>query len=150
MNFILKSFDELTNSELYSLLKLRNEVFIVEQKCAYLDLDNLDLRAKHVMGIDKNEVIAYSRILAPGLVYNEPAIGRVVVNVKFRDKNLGKELMKYSLLKTAELFDCKTIIISAQKYLLKFYSELGFESIGEEYLEDDIPHVKMKYQVLNN
>jgi len=147
MNFLLKTFNELSTYELYSLLKLRNAIFIVEQKCAYQDLDDLDLNARHVILLNEHDVIAYSRILAPGSAHKEPAIGRVVVHEKFRKKDIGKALMKYSILKTLELYENQTIVISAQTYLLKFYSELGFVSFGEDYLEDDIPHIKMKYLV---
>lgn len=145
MNFDLKSFNELTTAELYALLKLRNVVFVVEQKCAYQDLDDLDQQSLHVLIKKEEQLLAYCRILPPGLVYKEPAIGRVVVDAGNRKKELGKQLMKYSIIKTLELFENQTIVISAQKYLLKFYEDLGFKSTGEEYLEDDIPHVKMKY-----
>lgn len=148
MNFDLKSFNELTTAELYALLKLRNAVFVVEQNCAYQDLDDLDQQSLHVLLKEEEQLLAYCRILPPNLVYKEPAIGRVVVDARSRKKELGKQLMKYSIIKTLELFENQTIVISAQKYLFQFYEDLGFKSTGEEYLEDDIPHVKMKYHSL--
>ena len=145
MDFILKTFEELNTTELYAILKLRSAVFVVEQNCAYQDIDELDQRSLHVLLLEDKKTIAYSRLLPPGLVYKEAAIGRVVVDPDFRKKDLGKKLMQYSIRKILELFDSHSIVISAQKYLLKFYTELGFVTQGEEYLEDDIPHIKMKY-----
>lgn len=144
MKFILKKFSELSPAELYDVLRLRNEVFIVEQNCAYQDLDGKDEEAFHMLGYDGTMLAAYARILKPGVCYPEPAIGRVVVSFKHRGKDYGRSLMKNAIEACRSLFGRQAITISAQKYLLNFYNELGFIEEGEEYLEDDIPHIKMK------
>lgn len=140
-----KKFDELTNIELYEILKLRNTVFVVEQNCVYLDTDDKDLKSWHLSGYYQNQLVAYLRILPPGISYDEASIGRVVTHPKFRKHGFGIELMKTAIVKTLEQFDTDSIKISAQCYLLNFYSNLGFVAIGEEYLEDDIPHIEMIY-----
>jgi len=146
ITFVTKSFDELTNKELYELLKLRNEVFIVEQTCPYPDLDNKDYKALHVLGITDNKIVAYTRLLPHNISYNEASIGRVVTSLNVRRFGYGKELMLYSINETKKKFNTNEIVISAQYYLEKFYSDLGFISEGETYLEDDIPHIKMRYK----
>jgi len=143
MNFIIKEFSSLSTKELFEIYKLRSEVFVVEQNCAYQDVDDKDLSAIHVMMYDSEILVGYSRILPPSVSYKEPSIGRVVLKKEFRSKGLGKILMKQTINKTQELFRNQPIVISAQTYLLKFYSELSFNSIGDPYLEDDIPHIKM-------
>lgn len=140
-----KKFDKLTNIELYDILKLRNTVFVVEQNCVYLDTDDKDLQSWHLLGYEQNQIIAYLRILPPGLSYKEASIGRVVTHPHFRKNGYGIELMKTGIEKTLEQFNTYSIKISAQCYLLKFYSNLGFIAVGEEYLEDDIPHIEMIY-----
>jgi ElaA protein len=140
-----KKFDELTNIELYEILKLRNTVFVVEQNCVYLDTDDKDLQAWHLSGYYQNQLVAYLRILPPGLSYNESSIGRVVTHPDFRNCGFGIELMKTGIVKTLGQFNADKIKISAQCYLLKFYSNLGFVAIGDDYLEDDIPHIEMIY-----
>lgn len=141
-----KKFDELTNIELYEILKLRNTVFVVEQNCVYLDTDDKDLQSCHLLGYKQNQLIAYLRILPPGISYNEASIGRVVIHSNFRKHRNGIELMKIAIVKTLEQFDTDSIKISAQCYLLNFYSNLGFVAVGEAYLEDDIPHIEMIYK----
>lgn len=148
MNFSIKPFSDLTVNELFKIYKLRNEVFVVEQNCAYQDVDDKDLAAFHVMLWQGIQLSAYCRILAPGVSYAQPSIGRVAVATAFRKQNLGKELMKYSIHKTLELFNNQEIVISAQAYLIPFYTQLGFKSEGEQYPEDDIPHIKMRYTPL--
>ena len=145
MDWSLKEFSDLTTKELYEIYKLRSAVFVVEQNCAYQDVDEKDLKAWHLMLWSDSQLIAYCRILGPSVSYPEPSIGRVLVAPAFRTKNLGKELMKYSITKTLELFKNQEIVISAQMYLLKFYTELGFRAEGEPYPEDEIPHIKMRY-----
>lgn len=140
-----KTFEELNVHELFEIYQLRAKVFIVEQNCAYQDVDDKDKLARHVLIKDENHLIAYARILPPGLSYSEPAIGRVVVDPNYRKKNFGKDLMKYCISKVMQLYNNQDIVISAQMYLLKFYSELGFETEGLEYLEDNIPHIQMRY-----
>ncbi|WP_375326153.1 GNAT family N-acetyltransferase [Flagellimonas sp. GZD32] len=143
MQVFVKNFDELTNSELYQLLRLRSEVFVVEQDCVYQDVDNKDQKALHVLGIKNGELVAYTRIFKPGDYFKNASIGRVVVNQDQRKFGLGKQIMQASLAAIEQKFPNQTIEISAQSYLLKFYSELGFNAFGDEYLEDGIPHKRM-------
>ncbi len=145
MQFVLKTFNDLTTKELYNLMQLRNEVFIVEQNCPYQDLDRKDDDALHVMGFVNSELAAYARLLKPGMAYKEAAIGRVVVSKKHRGKNFGVALMKKAIEDSVKSFNTNVIIVSAQKYLEKFYTDLGFVSEGDGYLEDDIPHIKMRF-----
>ena len=136
-------YNELTTNQLYNILKLRAEVFVVEQNCAYQDLDNKDNKALHLIGEINNEIIAYTRIFKKGDYFTNSSIGRVLVKKEFRKKELGKAIMEKSI----EIIKKKTkeekIEISAQKYLTKFYKDLGFKKTGKEYLEDNIPHIKM-------
>ena len=151
MNSIIKKFSELSAEEIYNILKLRSEVFVVEQNCVYQDIDEKDQKAIHLF-IEKNsEIIAYTRIFKKGDYYEEnPSIGRVVVSKKERGKNLGKEIMKKSIHYVKENMDEKKIELSAQKYLDKFYKELQFYSEGDDYLEDGIPHQRMFYDLIRN
>jgi ElaA protein len=143
MNWILKHFDELTAKELYLILQLRNEVFIVEQNCPYQDLDDKDLKALHLMGMQKNKLLAYSRLLAPGISYSESSIGRVVSSPAARKSGIGKKLMAESIAQIQNLFHTNTIRIGAQLYLKSFYESFGFIQKGDVYLEDNIPHIIM-------
>jgi ElaA protein len=147
LNFECKHFNQLTLHELYRVLQLRAEVFIVEQNCPYLDLDNKDQEAYHVLGTDLHGTIqAYTRILRKGVSYdNYASIGRVINSANVRGTGVGKKLMEYSINEILRLYPSDKIKISAQSYLLKFYTELGFKSTGEEYLEDNIPHTAMIY-----
>lgn len=139
----IKSFETLTVSELYAILKLRSEVFVVEQNCVYLDLDGKDPSALHLFGIYDNQIVACSRLFKPGITYDEASIGRVVVSADYRDKKWGKELMLQSISAIKKYFGETQITIGAQLYLKKFYESLGFVQSSEMYLEDDIPHIKM-------
>ena len=143
MEWGLKKFNELTLDELYSILQLRNKVFIVEQACIYNDTDDKDQSAWHLLGTDEDKLIAYARILPPGLVYDEPAIGRVVTSPLRRGTGLGRELMNRSFDHCERLFGKTAITLSAQVYLKDFYESLDFFSIGQEYLDDGIPHIQM-------
>jgi len=143
MEIVTKTFNELSNTELYQIMRLRSEVFVVEQDCVYQDLDNKDQKALHVFGSKDNKVVAYTRIFKPGDYFKNTSIGRVVVAADQRKYGYGKQIMLASLQAKEQRFPSSIVEISAQTYLLKFYSELGFERIGEEYLEDGIPHVKM-------
>ncbi|MCC6372486.1 MAG: GNAT family N-acetyltransferase [Bacteroidia bacterium] len=144
MEFFCLPFSKLNVEQLYNIYKLRSQVFVVEQNCAYQDVDEKDPKALHVLMLQNNQLVAYSRILPPGVSYAETAIGRVVVDPAFRGKNIGKELMKYSIHQCLEQFKNQGIVISAQTYLLKFYTDLGFVPEGEIYPEDEIPHIKMR------
>ncbi|MBK9283538.1 MAG: GNAT family N-acetyltransferase [Sphingobacteriaceae bacterium] len=149
MIFSVYRFNELDSETLYKLLQLRSEIFVVEQNCAYQDMDDKDLNALHVLGFLNNKLIAYARILAPGLSYPEAAIGRVVVSKSVRGKNFGKLLMQKSMDTTLQKFKVNEIVISAQKYLERFYSDLQFKPEGIEYLEDNIPHIQMRYKKIS-
>jgi len=144
INWKIKPFKELTTYELYNLLQLRSDVFIVEQNCAYPDVDGKDSKAIHVLGEYNNQLVAYSRIFRTLDYFEKASIGRVVVPKSYRDKKIGHELMKVSIKAIHELFGEKEITISAQLYLKEFYQSHGFKVTSEEYLEDDIPHIQMK------
>lgn len=151
LNWIFKKFDELTPHELYKIMWLRNEVFVVEQNCVYQDADYKDEKSWHLMGMNnQQELMAYCRILPPGLSYVEPSIGRVVTNPIVRREGAGKILMQHGIEKCFELFGPLDIKIGAQLYLLKFYSSLGFEKTGDLYLEDGIEHIEMTRFYKNN
>ena len=136
-------FTELGVDELYTILQLRNEVFVVEQNCVYQDADNKDAASYHLTGWEGNTLAAYCRILPPGLSYSEASIGRVVSSPAYRNTGCGRELMNEAILRTLAQFDCNTIRISAQLYLKKFYEQLGFTQVSETYMEDNIPHIEM-------
>ena len=139
-----KKFSELSVKELYELLKLRTEIFVVEQECIYQDMDGKDNKAVHILGKQEDTLVAYTRIFNGGDYYDEPSIGRVVVDMKRRGEDKGKELMNESINYIKNNMQEKEIVLSAQKYLDKFYRDLGFKSEGEDYLEDGIPHQKMR------
>lgn len=139
----IKSFDKLTIKELYAILKIRQEVFIVEQTCYYLDADGYDEKAIHIWGEKDEEIVAYCRIFEPKIKYLESSLGRVLTNPSYRNLKLGKVLLKIALNTIEVKFNTPNVRISAQDYLLRFYSEFGFISTGLEYLEDDIPHTEM-------
>jgi ElaA protein len=143
MTWKLKPFSDLTPKELYDILQLRNEVFIVEQNCPYQDLDNKDLYAFHLMGMKDDKLLAYARLLAPGISYSESSIGRVVSSPAARKTGMGKKLMQESIDQIRNLFETDTIRIGAQLYLQKFYESFGFKSDSAIYLEDNIPHILM-------
>lgn len=141
-----KSFEELNKKELYDLMQLRQEVFVVEQDCPYLDADGLDFKAIHVFQYNSDKMIAYSRILPPGLVYKEAcAIGRVVTSKISRNAGIGRQLMVESISLCKHFYPGTLIKISAQQHLKSFYNSLGFKQTGESYLEDGIPHIAMYY-----
>jgi len=143
MNWSLKKVHELTLDELYAILQLRSKVFIVEQNCIYNDVDGKDQLAWHLTGTEDGNLIAYTRILPPGIVYQEPAIGRVVTSPSQRNSGLGRQLMTRSIEHCENLFGYTSITLSAQTYLKKFYESLGFFATGDEYLDDGIPHIEM-------
>lgn len=157
ITWMLKKFEDLSPHELYAILQLRNEVFAVEQNCVYPDMDNKDQPAYHVMGWSKGlskgvlsdlsernrKLIAYTRIIPPGLAYTEPSIGRVVTSPIARGEGIGKALMEYSLEQVYNIYGKIPVKIGAQVYLIKFYSSLGFQQTGDIYLEDGIEHVEM-------
>ncbi|CAM1372447.1 Protein ElaA [Tenacibaculum litoreum] len=143
MNFRVKRFQELTTSELYELLQLRSEVFVIEQDCVYQDLDGKDQKALHVIGEKEGEIIAYTRLFNSGEYFDTPSIGRVVVKESERKYGYGHDLIKASIKAIVDNYNETTITISAQTYLQKFYESHGFKQVGEGYLEDGIPHIRM-------
>ena len=143
MDIRIKTFDELSKTELYEILRERTAVFIVEQECAYQEVDDKDQVAVHVMGREAGDLIAYTRIFKAGDYASQACIGRVLVHRLHRNKGLGQEIMKASLEVVKKRFKTDTVMVSAQRYLEKFYQELGFQTTGEPYLEDGIPHIKM-------
>ena len=143
LKVITKKFSELTTNELYAILQLRSEVFVVEQDCVYQDLDFKDQQALHVIGYKDDKIVAYTRIFKPGYYFENASIGRVVVAKNERKYGFGHVIMKASIEAIQENFKVNTIKISAQTYLKKFYESHEFSKIGKEYLEDGIPHIGM-------
>lgn len=143
MHVLVKKFEQLTLHELYDLLQLRAEVFVVEQDCVYQDIDGKDEKALHVLGYEDGRLVAYSRIFPPGVYFEEAAIGRVVVKSVKRKNQLGHKILKSSIEAVENYFHTQNIKLSAQTYLIRFYESHGFKSIGEGYLEDGIPHIAM-------
>jgi len=146
MEFEFKYFLDLTTDELYNILQLRSEIFVVEQDCIYNDLDGHDKDAVHLFLRKDNEIIAYSRLLKPGSRFNDFSIGRVVVKQSERKTGLGIQMMEEAKRYILEEWQARKIKISAQSYLRKFYEDLGFKVITEEYLEDGIPHFGMLFE----
>ena len=140
----LKFFNELSPHELYAIIRLRNEVFVVEQNCVFQDADNKDQSSYHVMGWKENELVAYSRLVPAGISYSEPSIGRVVTSPTSRSLGLGKDLMKRSIYLLHATWGKLNIKIGAQLYLERFYNSLGFQRTSEIYMEDGIEHIEMQ------
>ena len=143
LQFKIKRFNELSASELYQLLQLRSEVFVVEQNCVYQDIDGKDEKALHLLGEIDNKVVVYSRIFKPKDYFENASIGRVAIAEKFRAQKWGHQLMQEAISGIENNFGIQSITISAQLYLKKFYETHGFVQIGETYLEDGIPHIEM-------
>ena len=148
MDIVIKYFHELTTQELYNILQLRSDVFVVEQNCIYQDIDGKDQKAVHIFFTENNKTIAYSRIFNEGEYFENPSIGRVVVEKEKRGTELGKKIMVEGAKYIKENYINKNIEISAQKYLKEFYTNLGYKFTGKEYLEDGIPHIRMIKQQL--
>lgn len=140
-----KPFSELSVYELYEILRLRNEVFVVEQNCVFQDADNKDQHCYHLCGWNDDQLIAYVRLVPPGISYEEPSIGRVVTSPAARRTGAGRVLMQNAIKECFKIFGKQNIRISAQLYLKKFYESLSFMPVSEVYLEDNIPHVEMLY-----
>ena len=146
MKIVVKRFSDLTNIELYEILKLRNEVFIVEQNCAYQDCDNKDFKSYHILSYDNENMVAYLRILEKGVSYDEVSIGRVLVRKNYRGEGIARRNMLYAMSFIEDNLKEGRIRISAQQYLLEFYKSLGFKVVSDSYLEDNIPHVEMLFE----
>lgn len=142
--FICKTFKELTTNELYAILQLRSEVFVVEQNCVYQDVDGFDKQASHLLMYSGDDLCAYSRLIPPGLKYESASLGRVVTRGSARGGGHGRALMVATLEHCRSLWPQAGVTISAQAYLEKFYQSLGFVTESEPYLEDDIPHIQMR------
>ena len=147
IKWVTKKFEALSVVELYQILRLRSEIFVVEQNCVYQDLDNKDQKALHLFGEYDGKIIAYSRLFKAGDYFDCSSIGRVVVDENYRDKKFGHELIKQGISEIRNHFNQENITISAQLYLKKFYETHGFIQTSEMYLEDDIPHIEMKITV---
>ena len=147
IDFISKKFKQLSKEELYQILQLRAEVFVVEQNCPYQDLDDLDFDSLHLCGYLHKELVAYSRLIKPGLKYPGTSIGRVITKSIVRNRGAGKALMNESINECRKHWREENIFISAQERLKSFYRDLGFEINSDSYLEDGIPHIEMKLSV---
>lgn len=145
MRFKIKKFKELSLTELYAIMQLRQEIFVVEQNCPYVDADGKDVQSVHVMGYEKKQLVAYARLVPPGVSYKTPSIGRVVVHAAHRGKKYAYTLMEECIKETLRRYKANTITISAQLYLRDFYTRTGFNAVGDVYPEDNIPHIKMIY-----
>lgn len=143
ITWTIKKFDELTPHELYAALRLRSEVFVVEQNCVFLDIDNKDQSSYHLMGWKDDKLLAYTRLVPPGIAYKEPSIGRVVTSPSARGEGMGKEVMEKSIEEAGRLFGKVSIKIGAQLYLKKFYTAFGFQQSSDIYEEDGIDHIEM-------
>lgn len=139
----LKHFKELTSTELYAIMRVRQEVFIVEQTCPYLDADGKDTYCQHLVGYVDTDIAAYARIVPPHVSYDEPSIGRVLTTAKYRKDGYGRLLMQKAIAETINAFGAVDIRIGAQLYLKKFYESFGFVQQGEVYDEDGIDHIIM-------
>ena len=146
LNIVIKPFNELSILELYNLLQLRSEVFVVEQDCVYQDIDGKDQKALHVIGYKNERIVAYTRLFKPGDYFKASSIGRVVVAIDQRQFKYGYNIMEASIQAIKTHFNVTEIKISAQCYLKKFYNNLEFFEVGDEYLEDGIPHIGMLYK----
>lgn len=145
MKIEIKRFGELSTAELYELLQLRSQVFVVEQKCIYQDIDGKDGKAIHLLGKVDGKTVAYLRIFKSGDYFETTSIGRVVVGEASRKKGYAKTIMQAAMAYILSTLNDKKVTLSAQTYLTRFYSDLGFKEVGTSYLEDGIPHTKMVY-----
>lgn len=143
LNIIIKTFQELTVDELYAILQLRSEIFVVEQNCVYQDIDYKDQNALHIMGYKHDGLVAYTRVFKPGYYFENASIGRVLVKKEERQFKYGYDIMEASISAVKDRYNETKIKISAQSHLKRFYNNLGFKQVGEEYLEDGIPHMGM-------
>ncbi len=146
MDYYIKKFDQLTTRELYEILRVRNEVFVVEQKCIYSDIDDKDQHAEHLYYVENNKIVAYLRVLSKGQTYSEVSIGRVLTSKLGRGKGLSRKLMEKAIDHVINKMHEDSIRISAQEYLSKFYLSLGFKQVSESYLEDGIAHIEMLFE----
>jgi ElaA protein len=146
INFECLPFTELSTTQLYEILHLRNAVFVVEQNCVYQDLDHKDTQTdvQHLMMLDNTHLLGYARLLPSGISYDTPSIGRIIIAPTARDKGLGRKLIQESIDRTFALWPKDKITIGAQSHLSKMYQSFGFNEMSEHYLEDGILHVDMQ------
>ncbi len=149
MNIAIKKFKELSKKELYAVLALRCEVFVVEQECAYQDLDGKDEKAYHLLCTENDELLAYLRIFNPRDYVENASIGRVLVKKELRGQGFAIKIMEMAIAFVESKIKVNKIELSAQTYLIEFYESLGFLKDGVEYLEDGIPHIKMSHNISN-
>lgn len=149
MKVILKKFEDFTTHELYEILKLRSEIFVVEQKCVYLDLDGNDYKCLHLYLFDesKHDIVAYCRVIPKGITFDTASIGRVITNTKYRKQNYARELLTNAINVIKDNFKESVITIGAQSYLKDFYGSFGFKEISNVYVEDGIPHIHMRLKI---
>ena len=147
MEYIQKPFHAFTPLELYHILRLRQEIFIIEQACIYPDIDSKDEDAQHLLAYENGELVGCLRILKKGVSFDEASIGRVVVAAPHRGRGIAKEMMRRALVFSAEEWGETRVKISAQSYALPLYEDVGFVTMSEEYLEDGIPHVDMVWEM---
>ena len=146
MNYLLKSFGELTPTESMCIYQLRQEVFMLEQECLYADIDGMDPSCLHLLGVQEDQLISYLRIVPPGHHFKEPALGRIIVSRKYRGSNLGPELIQNGIQLCRQTYPNEAISIEAQHPLLAYYEQFGFAALGPVYDVDDIPHIHMKLE----
>ena len=146
MNYVIKKFEDLTTNELYEILRVRAEVFVVEQDCVYQDLDLKDQKSYHLYCEENGEIVSYLRVIPCGISHSEVSIGRVLTREEYRKKGISRELMNRAIAFITEELGEREIRISAQAYLLGFYSSLGFTQVSDIYLEDGIEHAEMLYR----
>ncbi len=136
-------FDKLQAGDLYKALKLRQDIFIIEQDCIYPDLDNVDYHSFHLLGYSGDTLAAYLRVVPPGTIFTEPSLGRIIVSREYRKTGIGSELVKRGIKHTHQLYNLCPIRIEAQAHLRKFYQGLGFSKVTDAYEKDGIPHIQM-------
>jgi ElaA protein len=146
MNWKIKKFKELNVEEIYKILALRTDIFVVEQNCPYQECDGKDKNSYHLFSEENGEIIAYLRIIEKGISYDEISIGRVCINKTHRGKGISREMILKAINFVESNLNENTIKIQAQARLLEFYNSFGFEKVSEEYLEDNIPHIDMIYK----
>lgn len=144
LDFQTKPFSKLTINELYDILQLRSEVFVVEQDCVYQDIDGKDEKALHLFAYKNKVLVAYTRLFGPGDYFEDASIGRVIIKENERKYGYGHQLMEAANKAVETHFNTSKIHLSAQQYLIKFYNAHGYKEVGEGYLEDGIPHIGME------
>ena len=146
MNLEIKKFEELTTEELYEILRVRSEVFVVEQECVYNDVDGKDQKSVHIMIWEDKKILAYLRVIEAGVSYTDPSLGRVLVVKDARGRRLARRIVVEGMNYITNIWKKNRITIGAQDYLKEFYESLGFKPVSEVYLEDGIPHIDMTYE----